>query len=158
MSVRESVANQVADIGNVSVAKVRRMAGYGAIGATGILVDLLLVESLIRAGAHHLLAITVAYQAAMTYNFLLQRRYVYGATGNILRQYLRYLFVDVSAFAVRAGVVIATVDLSSPWQALPYVPGHVAPAVPASFVGIVLAFLIGFHGTDTVVFGRYTDG
>jgi putative flippase GtrA len=158
MSVRESVVEQVEAAERLTVAKLRRMAGYGTVGATGIVVDLALVEGLIRLGAHHLFAIAVAYQLAMTWNFALQRRFVYQATaGNALRQYLRYLTVDVSAFAIRAGVVIATVDLTSPWLALPYVPGHVAPAVPASFVGIVLAFIVGFQGTDTVVFGRYTD-
>lgn len=157
MTLRERAWGYVHGLEEISVAKLRRMAGYGAIGATGIVVDLVLVETLIRSGLHHLLAITIAYQAAMTYNFVLQRRLVYRASGNIIRQYLRYLFVDVSAFAVRVGVVVATVDLASPWLALPYVPGHVAPAVPASFVGIVLAFIIGFSGTDTIVFGRHVD-
>jgi len=157
MSIR-SVLHERATSDSVTVSKLRRMAGYGAVGATGIIVDLALVEGLIRLGAHHLFAIAVAYQLAMSWNFILQRRFVYQATaGNALRQYLRYLSVDVSAFAIRAGVVIATVDLTSPWLALPYVPGHVAPAVPASFVGIVLAFIVGFQGTDTVVFGRYTE-
>jgi dolichol-phosphate mannosyltransferase len=156
MSVRETVRATVAG-SRVSVAKVRRLVGYGAVGATGIAVDLAIVEGAIRLGVHHLLAITIAYQVAMTWNFVLQRQLVYQAGGNPIRQYLRYLVVDVSAFVVRAGVVIATVDLASPWDALPYVPGHIAPAVPASFVGIVLAFLVGFQGTDTVVFGRWVD-
>jgi len=140
----------------ISIPKLKRMVGYGTVGASGIAVDLIITQSLITIGLHHLVAITLAYQTAMSYNFLLQRRVVYGVTsGSLLRQYLRYFVVDVSAFAVRAGMVVATVDLSDPWLALPYVPGHIAPAVPASFVGIVLAFLIGFQGTDTVVFGRY---
>lgn len=136
------------------MAKVRRMIGYGAVGATGIVVDLSIVEGLSLAGVHHLLAVLVAYQFAMTWNFALQRQFVYKASGNVVRQFLRYLFVDVSAFVVRVGAVITFVDLSDPFQALPYVPAPIDPAVPASFVGIVLAFIIGFQGTDTVVFGR----
>lgn len=153
MSVVESA---VAAVGwDISAAKLKRMLGYGAVGATGIAVDLSIVEALSVLGVHHLLAITVAYQTAMTYNFALQRSFVYGATaGNVLRQYLRYLTVDVSAFAVRAGAVIVLVDLSDPFTALPYLSA-VDPAVPASFIGIVLAFVIGFQGTDELVFGEH---
>lgn len=138
--------------------KLRRMVGYGVVGATGVVVDLLIVQAGVMVGLHHLLAVALAYQTAMTYNFVMQRTFVYRATeGNIVRQYIRYLLVDVSAFVVRVGAVIVTVDLTHLWVALPYVPGHIAPAVPASFIGIVLAFLIGFQGTDTVVFGRYIE-
>lgn len=146
--------NRALDDLHIWPAKLRRLVGYGAVGATGIAVDLAITQGLIWAGVHHLVAIVVAYQLAMTYNFALQRRFVYRATGNWLRQYLRYIVVDAGAFAIRVAVVVATVDLAEPWMALPYVPGVIAPAVPASFVGIALAFLIGFQGTDTIVFGR----
>jgi len=154
MSTLEDLAVATGLEQHVDIAKVQRMVGYGAVGATGIVVDLSIVEGLSLAGVHHLLAVLVAYQVAMTYNFALQRQLVYKVSGNVIRQFIRYLFVDVSAFAVRVGAVIAFVDLSDPFQALPYVPAPIDPAVPASFIGIVLAFIIGFQGTDTVVFGR----
>lgn len=141
---------------DVTAGKLKRMVGYGAVGVTGIAVDLSIVEGFTLVGVHHLVAVAIAYQTAMTWNFVLQRRFVYRATaGNIVRQYLRYFVVDVSAFAVRVGVVVATVDVFSPWDALPYVPTPIHAAVPASFVGIVLAFIIGFQGTDELVFGEY---
>lgn len=154
MSTLEDIAVATGLEERFGMGKVRRMLGYGAVGATGIFVDLSIVEGLSLAGVHHLPAVLIAYQIAMTYNFVLQRQLVYRAGGNWIRQYIRYLFVDVSAFTVRVGAVIAFVDLSDPFQALPYVPAPIDPAVPASFIGIVLAFLIGFQGTDTVVFGR----
>jgi len=158
VSTRESVEQWAADLLSVNVSKLRRMVGYGAVGATGIVVDLSIVEGLSLLGIHHLLAVLVAYQTAMTWNFAWQRRLVYQATGgDVIRQYIRYFFVDVSAFIVRVGAVVAFVDLSDPFQALPYIPQPIDPAVPASLVGIILAFLIGFAGTDTVVFGRYTE-
>lgn len=152
MNVVETAAAAVG--WEVDTGRLRRMVGYGAVGATGIAVDLSIVEGLSVLGLHHLLAITVAYQVAMTWNFALQRQFVYKAGGNALRQYLRYLTVDVSAFVVRAGAVIVLVDLSDPFAALPYLSA-LDPATPASLVGIVLAFAIGFAGTDELVFGEY---
>lgn len=156
MSTREVVAERTASALNTDTATLKRMVGYGTVGATGIVVDLSIVERLSVLGVHHLLAITVAYFVAMTWNFVWQRQLVYRAGGNPIRQYIRYQIVDVSAFAVRAGAVIALVDLSDPFQAVPYLTA-LDPAVPASFVGIVLAFAIGFGGTDTIVFGRWTE-
>lgn len=156
MSVRERLG-VVAPAWWPGIGKLKRMGGYGAVGLTGVPVDLGILEGLSLLGVHHLLAICISYLAAMTWNFTLQRRYVYRAVGgNAIRQFIRYFFVDVSAFAVRAGVVILTVDALSWWQGLPYIPRPIDPAVPASAVGIVLAFLIGFQGTDDVVFGDYT--
>jgi len=157
MSTREVVAERAAGALNTDVATLRRMVGYGAVGATGIVVDLSIVEGLSIVGAHHLLAITVAYWTAMSWNFIWQRQLVYRAGGDALRQFVRYQVVDVSAFVVRAGAVIVLVDLSDPFQAMPFLAA-VDPAVPASFVGIVLAFAIGFGGTDTVVFGEEVRG
>jgi len=156
MSVRENIAS-VAPSWWPGIEKAKRMVGYGAIGLTGIPVDLGILEALSLLGVHHLIAICISYLIAMTWNFGLQRRYVYrAATGNTIRQYVRYFFVDASAFAVRAGVVIVTVDALSWWEGLPYIPTPIDPAVPASAVGIVLAFIIGFQGTDEIVFGEYT--
>jgi dolichol-phosphate mannosyltransferase len=152
----ETVTQPVAGRIGLSHDRLRRLLGYGAVGASGIVVDLAIVQLLIELGAHHLVAVLVAYQTAMTWNFAFQRRFVYRATGNAVRQYIRYVIVDLSAFAVRVGAVVATVDLASPWDALPYVPKTIAPAVPASLVGIALAFLVGFAGTETVVFGTQT--
>lgn len=140
----------------VPTAKVRRMVGYGAVGATGVVVDLAVVEAGALLGIHYLLAVVAAYHVAMTWNFTWQRRFVYRATaGNVVRQFVRYYIVDSSAFLVRVGIVIVTVDLASPWLALPYVPYPIGPAVPASGVGILAAFLVRFQGTDELVFGGF---
>ena len=136
------------------MSRLRRMVGYGAVGTTGIVVDLAIVEAGHLLGLHYLVAVAIAYQTAMTWNFVLQRRFVYRATGNALRQYIRYFIVDVLAFGVRAGIVIALVGVWNPWLALPYVPDPIGPAVPASIIGIAAAFVIGFGGTETVVFGE----
>jgi len=155
MSVATALAERTSTALGISTARLKRMVGYGAVGVTGIGVDLSIVEALSLAGAHWLLAVAAGYQVAMTWNFVWQRQLVFKATeGNIVRQYLRYLVVDVSALVVRVATVWLLVDYASPFDALPYIPYPIAAAVPASLVGIALAFLIGFAGTDTVVFGR----
>jgi len=155
MSVTTGVVERTSSALGVSTARLKRMVGYGAVGATGIVVDLSIVQLLRTIGVHYLLTIALSYQVAMTWNFWWQRRYVFKATeGSIIRQYIRYFWVDVSAFIVRAGVVWAMIDWTSPLDALPYIPDPVKPAVPASLLGIGLAFLIGFAGADTLVFGR----
>jgi len=136
------------------VSRLKRMIGYGLVGITGIPVDLAVVEAGHLLGVHYLLAIAVAYQVAMSWNFALQRRYVFNAAGNLIRQYIRYWIIDVIAFGVRAAVVWALVGLWNPWLALPYIPDPIGPAVPASVIGIAAAFVIGFGGTETVVFGE----
>jgi dolichol-phosphate mannosyltransferase len=152
MSVRDQLVGAAETA--VPTAKLRRLVGYGGVGATGVVVDLGVLEALTLAGTHHLVALLIAYGLAMTWNFGLQRALVYRATGNPWRQWCRYAAVDAAAFALRVAVVVATVDLASPWAALPYVPAPVHAAVPASAVGIALAFLVGFQGAETVVFGR----
>jgi len=137
--------------------KLRRAVGYGSVGLTGIVIDLSILEGLTLVGIGHLAAVVFSYMAAVMWNFVLQRELVYGAGGNVIRQFVRYLFVDVSAFAVRVATVVLTVDIFSVWDALPYIPWPVTAALPASVVGIMLAFVIGFHGTDTIVFGRYIN-
>lgn len=154
MSVATALAERTSTALGVSTPRLKRMVGYGAVGATGIGVDLTIVQALRMVGIHYLLTIAVAYHVAMTWNFAWQRRYVFRATGNVVRQYIRYLIVDVSAFVVRAVTVWALVDWTTPLDALPYIPQPIAPAVPASLLGIGLAFLVGFAGTETLVFGR----
>lgn len=133
--------------------RAKRAAGYAVVGITGIPVDLGVLTGLLAVGVHHLLAISVSYLVAMTWNFALQRRFVYHGSGQISREYARYVFVDVSAFAIRAAVVFLTVDLAHPWLALPYIPAPIDPSLPASALGIAVAFVIGSQGTEELVFG-----
>ena len=155
MSVTDSVAGRAGHALGVDAGRLKRMVGYGFVGLSGVAVDLGMVQALRGLGLHYLPTILLSYQLAMTWNFIWQRQLVFRATaGNAVRQYLRYFVVDISAFIVRAGVVVLTVDVTTPWDALPYVPTPLAPAVPASAVGIGLAFLVGFAGTDTLVFGE----
>jgi len=155
MSVRDRL--QVGWQSVINWAKVRRMVGYGAVGATGIVVDLSVLEGLTLLGQHYLVAIALSYAAAVLWNFALHRQIVYHASGNVVRQFMRYLIIDFAAFAVRVGTVVLMVDVIHPFNALPYIPYPITAAVPASLVGIAIAFVIGFQGTDTLVFGRYVD-
>ena len=157
MSVRDAVATRAGHALGVDVATLKRFVGYGLVGATGIGVDLAVVQGTRLLGAHWLLAVALAYQTAMTWNFALQRRFVWHSTGSVVREYIRYFAVDVGAFGVRAAVVWATIDLSNPWDAMPYVPAPIDPAVPASLLGIACAVVVGFAGAETLVFGEVRE-
>jgi len=157
MSVADAVAMRASHHLGVDVARCKRLVGYALVGGMGIGVDLAVVQGTRMLGVHWLLAVALAYQTAMTWNFALQRRYVWHSSGSLLREYVRYFVVDVGAFGVRAAVVWATLDLTHPWDAMPYVPAPVDPAVPASLLGIACAVLVGFAGAETLVFGEVGD-
>jgi putative flippase GtrA len=157
MSVADHLATRGEHHLGLPPARLKRLAGYAAVGATGIGVDLAVVQTTRALGIHWLLAVFLAYQTAMTWNFALQRRYVWHSTGSLVREYLRYFVVDVGAFGVRAAVVWATLDLTNPWDAMPYVPAPIDPAVPASLLGIMAAVLVGFEGAEAFVFGEVRD-
>jgi putative flippase GtrA len=153
MSVADAVAHRASARFGVPESEAKRLLGYAAVGATGVVVDLSVVQAARMAGLHWLLAVGLAFWTAMTWNFTLQRTYVWRASGSVVRQYVRYVFVDVGALGVRVAVVAATVSWLHPWEALPYVPGVIAPAVPGSLLGICCAVVVGFVGTEILVFG-----
>jgi putative flippase GtrA len=140
-----------------------RFLGYGAIGVTGIPIDMLITNSVAAAGAHYVLATLVGYTVAMSWNFVWQRRYVFGTGGNALREYIRYLGVDVTSAAVRTGVVVALMAgvtretalfAARAGRLLPLLTAHsIEPVTVASLAGIGVAFVVGFLLTDAFVFG-----
>lgn len=118
-----SDANQRSDAGtaaalvrtadrHVDVDRVRRLVGFGLVGASGIVVDGGLVALWTAAGVHYLLANAAGYGTAVTWNFLLNYRYVWGRPeGSLLGMYRDYLAADVVLFWVRIGVVVGLVEL-----------------------------------------------
>jgi len=142
--------------------RVLRFVGYGLIGATGIPIDLLVTNTIAGAGAHYLVATLLGYTLAMTWNFTLQRRYVFDSGANALREYIRYLGVDLASAAVRTGVVVAlmvgvsretALIATRTGRLLPVLTQHSIEAVTiASVLGIGVAFVVGFLLTDAYVF------
>lgn len=142
--------------------RVLRFLGYGLIGVTGVPVDMVVTNTLASVGVHYLTATLLGYTLAMTWNFAWQRRYVFETGGNVLREYIRYLGVDVSSAVVRAGVVVALLAgvgretalfATRAGRLLPLLTEHsIEPVTVASLAGIAVAFVVGFLLTDAYVF------
>lgn len=131
--------------------RLRKMLGYGIVGVTGVPVDTGVLWLLSQLELHYLVVTTGGYLAAMTWNFTLHRRYVFEEHGPLLADYGRYVLVDVSSFLVRVVFVIILMDVLTGWQPASTAVG-VPPVIPASLVGVGVAFLVGFAGTNRYVF------
>lgn len=146
--------------------RVLRFLGYGAIGASGIPIDMVVTNTVAGLGAHYLVATLAGYVLAMTWNFALQRRYVFATGANPIREFGRYVGVDATSAAVRTGIVVALLAgvgretalfATRAGAVLPLLTQHsIAPVTIASLAGIGVAFVVGFALTDAYVFG--SDG
>lgn len=130
--------------------RLKRLAGYGAIGATGIPVDLAVVWATALAGLPALAASIVGYQVAVTWNYAWQRRLVFGSTRSVLREFGEYVLADLAGGLMRVGVVTGLLVTGSLTPAVSRT--RVPAAVLASAVGIAAAFLVTFALADHYVF------
>jgi len=129
--------------------RLRRAAGYGLVGATGIPVDLGVVWLATAISIPGLLASLAGYQVAVTWNYLWQRRYVYRSTASLAREFVRYLGADALGAIARISVVAIILHLA----VVPSGGARVVPAaVVASAVGILAGFIATFGAADTLVF------
>ena len=162
MSIRETVARQ-SWWPDVAPGRWTRAVGYTAVGASGIPVDMLATNTVAGLGGHYLVATVAGYLLALTWNFSLQRRYVFDGGEAIIPEYLNYIAVDGVAAALRIGVVVSLLQGVSRETAIlatrtgRLVPlldgGSIAPVTVASLAGIAVASAVGFLLTDTFVFG-----
>lgn len=158
-----SDANQRSDTGaaaalvrtadrHVDVDRLRRLVGFGLVGASGIVVDGGLVALWTAAGVHYLLANAAGYGTAVTWNFLLNYRYVWGRPeGPLLEMYRDYLAADAVLFAVRVGVVVGLVELVGVPD-VDVLDVTVAGEVLASLVGIGVVAAATFWVAENHVF------
>jgi dolichol-phosphate mannosyltransferase len=79
---------------------------FGAVGASGYVVNLGIFALAVGAGAGHLTAATAAFLVAVTSNFWLNRRWTFsGRDAAPTAQAARFLTVSVMAFLVAAGLL-----------------------------------------------------
>lgn len=122
----------------VEARRVVRFVEFAAVGATGAVVDVAITVYSIGL-MHYLLANALGFLVANTWNFSLNRRYTFDrADGPIRQQYAAYLGIHVATFAIRAGVIVALVELAG------------APEVPSSLVGVGAAAIANFLGAELV--------
>lgn len=122
----------------------RRMAGFGLIGLTGILPNLVGLWLLTAAGLHYLAAETVANQFGVLWNFLLIEVLLF-------RDRRHRHWVDrVTRFALLAN---ADLLLRIPLIAL-LVNAFQLGAVPATAIALLLTFALRYAATEALVYHR----
>jgi dolichol-phosphate mannosyltransferase len=93
----------------------RNSARFAAIGATGILVNQLVLWALTDvAGIHYLVSAVLASQASTLWNFVLVERFVFpGRHAGRARatRFLKFWAVNMSTFLVRGPALILAVDV-----------------------------------------------
>lgn len=122
--------------------KAVRLAEYLAVGASGVIIDTLVLLTVLGGGGHYLLANMAAFLVANSWNFTLNKSITWrDREGSIVEQYLAYLgYHSASFIAFRATTVTLLVSLAG------------VPALPASLAGVALAAVVNFAASERLVF------
>lgn len=113
-----------------------QLAKFCAVGGSGYVVNLAVFSAAVKlAGAHYLLAATLAFLVAVTNNFWWNRHWTFGArAGHAGFQAARFLTVSVAAFLIAAALLELLVSVAG------------VPEIPAQAVSIAIATPLNFVG------------
>jgi putative flippase GtrA len=127
--------------------RATRFLQFGAVGASGVLVDIGILTATLTLGADVLLANALAWSVAATTNFAGNWWFTYDRpSGSLARFYGRYVWSRGATFAIRFVLVSL---LANHLGVLP---------LPASLVGVLAAVFAGFGFAEAVVFRGEIDG
>ncbi len=109
---------------------------FGAVGASGYVVNLAVYSTLVKAfGVHYILAAVLAFCVAVTNNFLWNRHWTFKATdGSVGFQASRFLAVSVIALGLNLVVLELLVTAGDVEKVLAQAIAIVA-ATPLNFIG-----------------------
>lgn len=115
--------------------ELRTLVKFTLVGGSGYIVNLAVFAAVQALGAHHVIAATVAFLAAVGNNFHWNRRWTFNAVGTeaIHRQARRFLIVSVANFLLSLGILVLLVSAGTP--ALLAQAISIAAATPFAFVG-----------------------
>jgi len=123
-----------------------KLLRFGVVGVSGYVVNLAVFALALNSGGmSYLLAATVAFLAAVSNNFLWNRRWTFKRDEHhrpVHHQAARFLTVSVVAFLVGLGLLAALVE------------GAGMPEVPAQAVAIVAVTPLSFLANKLWSFGR----
>ena len=119
-----------------------RALGFGLVGLSGVLPNLLATAALDAAGAPYLLAAVLATQIAIGWNFLLAERLVFAGRrqGSGRRRFARFSAVNNADLVVRLPLLALLVGVVG-----------MSP-VAGTAITLLVAFLLRFLLTDTLVY------
>jgi dolichol-phosphate mannosyltransferase len=128
-----------------SFSQFAEVAQFLVVGATGVIVNVLMLTLGLLAGVPHRSAVAFAIWVSITTNFLLNRRFTFSHAqdGPLLRQYLKYVGSVLFGAVVN---YLVTVTAISQFPALP-------PQL-AALLGIFAGTLLNFVGMKYLVFRK----
>ncbi len=120
-----------------------QLAKFGAVGATGYVVNLAVYTALLRgAGWHYAYAATVSFLVAVTNNYLWNRIWTFRSErGHVAFQGLRFFTVALVAYGANLGILTALIALGM-------------NKVVAQAIAIVLVTPLNFVGNKLWSFAR----
>lgn len=141
--VAERVLHSLFGRAIVDPGRVARFVLFCAVGATGAVIDVALTIGLIQeTTVHYLLANIAGFVLAVTWNFTGNWFWTYDRPdGRLAWQYVSYVGLHAATFGVRALVVTGIVEAAG-----------ASPEV-ATLIGVGVAALLNFGGTETVFGG-----
>jgi len=120
-----------------------QLAKFGAVGATGYVVNLAVYTALLRgAGWHYAYAATVSFLVAVTNNYLWNRLWTFrDQRGHVAHQGARFFVVALVAYAANLGILAALIAFG-------------LNKVLAQAIAIVLVTPLNFVGNKLWSFAR----
>jgi putative flippase GtrA len=120
-----------------------QLAKFGAVGATGYVVNLAVYTALLRgAGWHYAYAATVSFLVAVTNNYLWNRLWTFrDQRGHVAHQGLRFFVVALVAYGANLGILAALIAFG-------------LNKVLAQAIAIVLVTPLNFIGNKLWSFAR----
>ena len=120
-----------------------RFSRFALVGASGFVIDALVLLAGLAAGLDPFTARLIAVLAAMSYTWLLNRSFTFGASpGHPLREWLRYMVANGAGGAVNYGIYSLLLLLFAP---------ALTPLV-ALCIASVLAMLVNYWSNGRFVF------
>lgn len=141
--VAERVLHRLFGRSVVDPGRVARFVLFCTVGGTGAVIDVALTIGLIQGTTvHYLLANIAGFLLAVTWNFAGNWYWTYNRPdGRLGWQYLSYVGLHAATFGVRALVVTGVVEIAG------------ASPEAATLIGVGVAALLNFGGTETVFGG-----
>ena len=121
-----------------------RVAGFGAVGLAGILVNSLALMAAMAVGIHYLWAAVIATGVSTTFNWALLESAVFasGKPGSRLGRYIAFSLVNYTALLLRIPLLVLLVERLH------------AAVIPANIATLAVVFVLRFAISDTLIFGR----
>ena len=122
------------------------LARFATVGVVNTLVDLIIYVALTLFGTGPILANFISTSAGMTVSFAGNRRFVFGGTGNRLREIMLFVLVcGLGIWAIQPMVIIGTSELLEHAVSLPILLLNSIPKIVAILVAAVWNYFLYAH-------------